>query len=281
MTAGVGSAYAETGAASLKAARAAWDSGDFGAAEPGFRDAIEKGGLAPAEVLDAYVRLASTRLILGKKDAALNAYRAAAVIDPHFVVPPEAGKKANQLAAQARKDTARFGAIVLHVTVPQSAPAGSPVKVEATLDDNHLPLVPKLGVVTKDTLAGKEYTHNEPSAAKVTFEVPASALTNGATVVVRVDALDAHDNRLASVEEKLKIEGDAAPAPVPTTIPGKIPEDPPPLAEKKARSGGGFWSSPWPYILGGVVLAAGGAVVYFGTRPTDDVTVGSPSVRNQ
>lgn len=283
MTASIGSAHAETGDASLKAARVSWDKGDFGAAEPQFKEAIEKGGLAPADVLDAYVRLASVRLILGKKDAALNAFRAAAVIDPHFVVPPEAGKKASQLAAQARKDTAKYGALVLRATVPPSAGVSTPVKVEASVDDAHLPLVQKIGVTSKDS-QNKEYAHTEPSSAKVTFEIPASAVSGGGTLVVRVDALDAHDNRLASVEDKVKVEGEAPvadAAAVPATIPGKIPEDPPPIAEKKARSGGGFFSSPWPYILGGVLLAAGGAVVYFGTRPTGDVTVGSPSVRNQ
>jgi hypothetical protein len=281
MTASMGSARAETGDASLKAARASWDKGDFGAAEPQFKEAIEKGGLSPADVLDAYVRLASVRLILGKKDAALNAFRAAAVIDPHFTVPPEAGKKANQLAVQARKDTAKYGALVLRATVPPSVAASTPVKVEASVDDAHLPLVQKIGVTSKDS-QGKEYAHTEPSSAKVTFEIPASAVSAGGTLVVRVDALDAHDNRIASVEDKVKIEGDAtADAAVAATVPGKIPEDPPPIAEKKARSGGGFFSSPWPYILGGVLLAAGGAVVYFGTRPTGDVTVGSPSVRNQ
>jgi len=229
------------------------------------------------------VRLASARLILGKKDGALAAFRAAAVIDPKFTVPPEAGKRANQLADRARKDTAKYGALTLKASIPQNVEASSTVKVEVTIDDAHVPLVQKLGVVTKPQDNSKGYARAEPSAAKVTFEVPASAFPAGTTVLIRVDALDSHENRLASVEEKVKVAEDTPSEPVaaPVTTPGRIPHDPPPPAEQKARSGGGFFSSPWPYIVGGVLLAAGGAVIYFGTRPTDDVSVGSPSVRNQ
>jgi hypothetical protein len=291
MTAAVGSARAEgPGSASLKSARAAFDGGDFAGAEPLFKEAIEKGGLSPKEVLDAYVRLGCTRAILGKKDGATLAFKAASVIDSHFVVPPEAGKKSIQLAEKARRDTARIGGIVLRATVPQTSTAASPIKVEASIDEAHAdpraPLVAKLGVYSKDSVGGKEYTHTEPIATKVTFEIPASAFSAGSTVTVRVDALDARDNRLASVEEKVKIDGVAqapiAETPEPSTAPttsNKMPEPPPPLADKKQT--GSFWSSPWPYILGGIALGAGGAVVYFGTRPTDDVTVGSPTIRGQ
>jgi hypothetical protein len=46
-----------------------------------------------------------------------------------------------------------------------------------------------------------------------------------------------------------------------------------------ARKGGGFWSSPWPYVIGGVALAGAGTAVYFGTRPSEQVAVGAPTVR--
>ena len=34
-----------------------------------------------------------------------------------------------------------------------------------------------------------------------------------------------------------------------------------------------------PYIVGGVVLIGGGATVYFQTRPTDNVTISSVTVK--
>jgi len=43
-------------------------------------------------------------------------------------------------------------------------------------------------------------------------------------------------------------------------------------------SSGGFWTTAWPYIIGGAALAAGGAAVYFASRPTDDVNVGAARV---
>jgi len=49
--------------------------------------------------------------------------------------------------------------------------------------------------------------------------------------------------------------------------------------ERTAHRSGGFWSTAWPYILGTVALAAGGAAVWwFGIRPNSDVTVGAPRV---
>jgi hypothetical protein len=287
MTAVVGSAHADTGESALRAARSAWDRHDFRGAEPRYKEALEKGSLAPADVLDAYVHLASSRLIIGKKDSALSAFRAAAVIDPKFTVPSEAGRRGAALANQARKDTGKFGALKFKATIPESSEAATAVTVDTTIDDAHLPLVRKVSVLSRDSQGGKEFARSEPPAAKISFEIPASSVPGGSTLIVRVDALDAHDNRLASIEGKVTVEAEpeapvvAGGAPLPAAgTSKKLPADPPPL-EDKSRNRGGFFSSPWPYIVGGVLLAAGGAVLYFGTRPTSDVAVGSPTVRNQ
>jgi len=109
---------------------------------------------------------------------------------------------------------------------------------------------------------------------------------------VRLDALDAHDNRGVSVEKKVK-SGPAPAEPVPVAVPVTPPPSsaqaktapdwskpvPEPKKDKDDSKKGGFWSSPWPYVIGGVALAAGGAAVYVATRPTDDVAVGGAAVR--
>jgi hypothetical protein len=66
-------------------------------------------------------------------------------------------------------------------------------------------------------------------------------------------------------------------APLATTKPAAPPPKHEPIKKEDEKSGG-FWSTAWPYVLGGVALAAGGAAVYLGTRPTDDVTVGAARV---
>lgn len=104
------------------------------------------------------------------------------------------------------------------------------------------------------------------------IEIPASSVIAGALVTVRVDALDPRNNRIASSENRVQVASEGAVVPVP--VPTDKPEGPQPSGNRKS-----FWSTPWPYVIGGVVIAGAGAAVFFGTRPTEDVTIGSPAVR--
>lgn len=260
------------GAAAEKRAKAAWSAGDMGGAEAFYREAIAKGGLAPDEVLESYVRLGTARLLLGRKDQALAAYKAAAVIDNAFTVPGEGGPKAEALAATAKKDMAAVGTLVLGLSSPSKVKAGEPFRVRAKVDDTHSRVLTRLGLSARDGSTGKETYLSGKPAAVVEFEVPAKAVLAGSTLVLRVDALDSHDNRLASAENRVEVTGNKA-----------VVLAPPPkeahTAAPSKKEGGGFFSSPWTYIVGGALLAGAGATVFALTRPTDDVTVGAVSVR--
>jgi hypothetical protein len=120
--------------------------------------------------------------------------------------------------------------------------------------------------------------------------------------VVHVDALDAHDNRLATREQRVQVEGMPAPPPPPPplaavapitifgpsssssgsssgsglTFQGSFPGSG--EAPDRDKGHGGFWSSPWTYLLGGVALAGAGVAVYFAARPTEDVSIASARV---
>jgi hypothetical protein len=284
------SAYADgkTGAETLGRAKEAWDGGEFDRSEPLYREALDRGGLTASETLDCYVHLGAARAVMGRKSSALGAFRQAALLDPRFVVPPEAGKKANTLANQARRAEAKVGPFQLRTDVPESAPANKPFKVAATVDATHAALISKVGISARDPTSDKGFEKSEPAATSVSWEVPATVAQPNATVSVRVDALDGHDNRLVSIEKRVRIEAATEPAPVavvaaPVPNPNAWAKTPPPANDEKKedepKKGGGFWTSPWPYVIGGAVLAAGGAAVYLGTRPTDDVTVGAASVR--
>ncbi|MGO8995790.1 MAG: hypothetical protein ACLQVI_20965, partial [Polyangiaceae bacterium] len=50
------------------------------------------------------------------------------------------------------------------------------------------------------------------------------------------------------------------------------------LTRDKGEKHGGILSSPWFYLVGGVVLAAGGAFAYYELRPSDDVSLGGARV---
>jgi hypothetical protein len=288
------SAQAEGGNETLTRARASWDRGEFDSAEPLYKEALDRGGLSPSETLDATVRLGAARAVLNKKKSALVAFRQAALLDPRFTVPSDAGRKAVTLANQARREEAKIGPYVLKTEIPDSAPANKPFRVTASLDATHAALVTKVGVVAREPVTDKSFEKSDVASTSMAFEIPATVAAGDQTVSVRIDLLDPHDNRLVSVERRVKIGPGPAPdvpapvvAPVATTpsnAQAKTAPDwskpiPEPKKDKDDSKKGGFWSSPWPYVIGGVALAAGGAAVYVATRPTDDVAVGGAAVR--
>lgn len=276
------------GASSFRLARVAWERGSLETAEPLYKEAIEKGGLDPKEVLEGYVRLGAIRAALGKKDGALAAWRAASVLDANFTVPREAGKNGEPLAERAKKDTAKFGSIKLGSDVPREVPSGKAFKVTASLDKAHLPIVTKISLIAKDGTSGKEVELDAKPDETVDFEIASDVTLPGASIVVRVDALDSHQNRIASTNEKtvhVSEKDDGGPKVVSggsngnssaTSNKGTPGAD----TGAGARRGVGFWSTPWPYIIGGAALIGLGTAVYFGVRPTQTVSVSSPNVEN-
>jgi hypothetical protein len=280
-------AESSPGGPALRQARAAWESGKLDTAEPLYREALEKGGLAPNEVLEGYVRLGSIRAAHNKKDQAVAAYRAASILDAGFSVPPEAGPKGPRFADQAKKDTQKIGTIQLSIAVPKDAPAGKSFKITASLDKAHVPIVSRIGLVAKDGTTGKETTLEAKTEENVDFEIPGDIVLPNSSIVVRVDALDSHANRLASAEERVKIpESAEKPAAVVTGPSNTGPSSSGSSTmyrdgDSNVRKGGTFWSTPWPYVIGSVALAGAGAAVYFGTRPPDVVSVGQVGVRER
>jgi hypothetical protein len=271
------------GGPALRQARSAWEKGALDTAEPLYREALEKGGLAPADVLEGYVRLGSIRASNGKKDQAIAAFRAASILDASFAVPSEAGPKGPAYAAQAKKDTAKIGSIQLSIKAPKEATSGKPFTVTASLDAAHIAIVQRIGLVARDGTSGKEVLSEAKAAESVDLEVTSELTMPSASILVRVDALDAHGNRLASAEERVRVpEGGIAAAGGGSSAAketGASSSSAGSGGDTTLRKGGGFWSSPWPYLIGGVALAGAGTAVYFGTRPTEQVSVGQVGVK--
>ena len=229
------------------------------------------------------MRLGAIRASLGKKDQAIAAFRAASILDATFAVPTEAGPKGPSLAAQAKKDTARIGTIQLTLKAPKEVPAGKSFRVTADLDAAHVAVIAKIALVARDGTSGKEVVAEAKPGENVELDVASEVTMPNASVLVRVDALDKQGNRLASAEDRVRV-GDgvrvgggatasssspqASPSPAASTPPGD-----------SSRKGGSFWSSPWPYVVGGLALAGAGTAVYFGTRPSDQVSVGQVGVK--
>ncbi len=285
----------------IQGAREAWDNGDFDRVPGLFREAITAGGLSKAEVVDAYVRIGAAQAIVHGSHAGLSALRSAALLDPGFTVPPEAGKRVMALADRARREQRRAGSLTIGATVSEAIEAAAPIAVDVTLAPARSTLVAAISLEARDPATSRAWAQSQPASAHLHFDVPARLALPDATIAIVVQARDSHGNELASAEKQVHVTG-APPAPSPPPVlsparpmgPAASPAAPaPPVALLTGTSKGetrdetrpseahkgGFWSSAWPYILGSVALAAGGAAIYYyAVRPTDEVSVGGARV---
>lgn len=261
-----------------KAVADAWSKKDYQEAERLARRSIEDGNLSPREVVDSYVYLGSARAMQSKKAPAIAAFRAAGALDADFLLPADAGPKAVDFANTARSDVASLGSISFTAKVPKHLEPHTTFVVKATLDAAHLSLAKKMEMLARDGTSGKEHQEEAPQPAENTeYTIPLDLTLPGSVIKVRIDVLDRFRNRLASVEETIEVGGKTteAGAAKPTSLDR--------LKEKDRKKKGGFWSSPWPYIVGGSLLLAAGAAsaYYFWLRPADQITVGAPRVDKQ
>jgi hypothetical protein len=278
----VGPSAQPAGAAALQRAREAWENGDFDLAPGLFLDAITQGGLPRADVVDAYVHIGAALVMQQRAQAALAVLRSAATLDPGFKVPPEAGKRVDAVADRARREQARAGSLTIAAQMQDEVEPGAPFGVDVSIAPAKLALVEAVTLEARDTLTAHTWTQSRPLSGRVHFDVPLRLTLPNATIVVVVEARDAHDNQLARIEKRIHVAAPIAPpspvaaAPIATVRPPHT-HDHEETGETQTHKGG-FWSSAWPFILGGAVLATGGAAVYFALRPTDDVTVGAARV---
>jgi hypothetical protein len=276
-----GSVYAQTsaptvkaGAGALERAKAAWDQGDFDLVAGLYDNALTTGGLTRTEVVSAYARMGAALAVTGKTRKALAALRTAALLDPGFTVPSEAGKRALALAERARREQSRAAPLTLIAEAPEHVEPGASFAVRVTLASPQPPLiaVDALTLDARDALTGRAYQQRSAAEPDHRFDIPTRMTLPEASLLLQVRALDTHGNELVVAERRVHVR----PArPLAETS----------LATRSAASGdhaahpsGGFWKSPWPYVLGGVTLAAGGAALYFATRSTADVNVGAAHV---
>lgn len=256
------------GQGALERARTAWDKGDFDVSEPLYAEAVERGGLAPADVLEAYVHLGSARAVLGKKAGALAAFRSAAQLELRFAVPSEAGKRAMAVADQARRLEAKTGPLAFHAEIPDQVTPGAAAAIDVTLDAGHAALPgARIGVYARGAEEGAFHVASVRAGPTAHFDLPAELSLPSTTLRVQVDWLDLHSNRLATAEESIHVQ------PLATTDADALLLHDGRDARAHDEGRGGFWHTAWPYILGGAALAAGGVAVYFATRPGGDVNV--------
>lgn len=254
-----------------------WDASDLDGAFPLYQQALDAGGLSPSEVVVAYARVGTYQAAMGKAEAALSAFRLCAAIDPDFKLPGESGPKAEALYQKAKKEAESLGGkLELKAEVPTEVDKAKKFEVVAHLPEGFAPLADKIAIEVRDPISGKSWRSSVAADPSVTFEVPASVVVPGATLTVRLQAIDTHANRFAVVDSRVKVKG--RPAPVTSGAWGGVSPDDDETeeepAEKSKPAEGSFWKSPWPYAIGGAILV-GVVGVYAATRPSDQVSVGA------
>jgi hypothetical protein len=252
----------------IAAAEEAWTVGDIGKAGKLYEKALAEGGLSASDTLAAFVRVGAWYAATGKRDAAIHAFRNAAIIDPSFAYPDEAGPKGKPLYESARKEAAGQ-ALEITVEAPKKLEPAHSFEVQATVPEALAPLFDALAIHVEDKPG--DVVHVEEKALEtnqVKFEVPASAAVAGRKLEVRVSALGPQKNEWVRRTLRIPVAAPpAAPEPVAALPPKPVTTEQP-----------GFFATKWPYLAGGAAaLVAVGVIVAVVAGGSNVVTVNAPT----
>lgn len=252
----------------IAAATEAWEVGEIDKAGKLYEDALKQGGLTPSDTMAAFVRVGVWRASKGKTDAALNAFRNAAVIDPNFELPKEAPARSKAVYDRARKEAEGQPPLVVDVKAPEAPLApGEPFHVVGSLPEPMVPFFDALSVKVADKQGTVVHAEELPADSAVDFTIPGDVVKAGQSLTVEVSALDPQHNEWARAVATVK-----AKKPPPPVI--DEPAAPPPPPETAP-----FWSTKWPFVVGGAALLTVGVIVVatVAAGGSDVATVGAPS----
>ena len=184
-----------------------------------------------------------------------------------------------QLCEKARKEAAGLEKLTLSVEAPEGIKMETDLALAATLPESLAPLFEAISLAVEDrpghVVHAEEHALGDVgggggkgAVARLELTVPAAEIPPGATLRVRVAVLDAQKNEWARASSNVRVS--ARTLPPPTT---EAPPPPPPPPSK------GFWHGPWPYVVGGAILAS--AVVTIAVAASagggDTVTLHAPT----
>jgi len=257
----------------LEDALSAYEAGRVDDAAAGFERALATAGNGPAELATIHLHLGILRASLGDADGARAAFEVALALRPGTEAPSELGPA--QLPAFERAQAARTGRTLRVVVATHGRRT-----VEARVDGAPAGLVDALvvrarlrdGAERSTRIAGTSGAAQLPDAAE-RAEVVAVDAHGG--IVARVPVpLPALPPTAVQTAHRAVHDGTSRAAPIASvTATGTTG------ASHDDRDGGGFFSTPWPWmVLGVIVTAATVATVLVVTR-TDEYVVGPPVVR--
>lgn len=256
--------------APIAGAEEAWQVGDIDKAGKLYEQALKQGGLSPSDTLSAFVREGAWLAATGKRDAAIHAFRNAAIINPDFAYPEEAGPKGKPLYEKARKEAAGQGRLEVTVDAPKKLDPNHSFRVKASVPDALAPLFDALAIHVEDKPGHVVHVDEKAlETSTITFEVPPAAAVGGATLEVRVSAVGGQKNEWARTVVHIPVTKPLAPlAPVAAV---------PPSPDEKQNEPG-FFATKWPYLAGGAAAAVVvGVIIAVAAGGSNVVTVNAPT----
>ncbi len=242
----------------LLSARTAWEQGALEEAGALYRGALEAGKLTADEVIEAHSHLGTVAFSTGKFEQAKQHFMTASMVDPNFLLPAEANRRANDFATEQRNYARTVGKLDLMLRPPPSATPGKPVRVEVKIKREALTTLKKIELSLE---MGKRRLARQVVDARpeLTLQLTVETFPKNSQLQLIVRGLDDHESTLVTRTASVAIEGGA---PSESPLAGS-PTRPSPAAGKS------FWATPWPYVIAGTLLVSGGVTLIVMTHHPD------------
>jgi hypothetical protein len=258
----------------------AWEKGAFDQAANLYREAITHGGMSKTALREAYLRMGAALAIQKKNNAASDAFRWALVLDPQCVPPAEAGKRVAQVFEAVKGEVSGRHPLGFSVDAPSRLAPSEALNLQINIRSEHSQFVEEIEVVAQDPSTGEEQKITVKSSSHGSVPVPSAGPRREGPWKLRILALDRHGNRLAEEDAQVTIANkppQVTPPPIPTAMASSaLRPTPPPTEKANAGNGSKIWRSPWPYLVGGLTVVAGGVAIIYASQPGEQVTIGSP-----
>lgn len=222
------------------------EDGDFEGAVDTLQRGLNQQDLSDDELAEMYRVLGLAQLYLGREEEARESYEKLLQAQPDYELPEYEAPKIRALYARIKDDIKkrRVRPVTLSLEVPEATEGGGPVLVVANVKDLALGSKPRLYYrrAGRQSFNSVDFTRDQQDRERFTAQIPSYELPIPDTryeVEYYVEVADAAQRRLAG-------RGDALQPLVLNVLP---------RGGTQEVAATPFFQTPWPYVIGGVVVA--------------------------
>jgi len=222
------------------------EDGNFEGAVDTLQRGLNQQDLSDDELAEMYRVLGLAQLYLGQEEAARDSYEKLLQAQPDYELPAYEAPKIRALYARIKDDIKkrRVRPVTLSLQVPEATEGGGPVTVEADVQDLALGSRPRLYYrrAGRQSFNSVDFVRDPNDRERFTAQIPSYELPVPDTryeVEYYVEVADAAQRRLAG-------RGDALQPLVLNVLP---------RGGTQQVEATPFFQTPWPYVIGGVVVA--------------------------